>query len=123
MRIISPDIIKSPVDSIIVQFENSRDVEGMTGEWFRIEKLSDEGQWNEIPLDRTKMNPDGSLNVIFTAVGWIVFPDKPFQKTVNPWFYERDWHPGTYRIAKTFSYPPYPRSMPSDTVYVEFQIR
>lgn len=123
MRIISPDIIKSPVDSIIVQFENSRDVEGMTGEWFRIEKLSDEGQWNEIPLDRTKMNPDGSLNVIYTAVGWIVFPDKPFQKTVNPWFYERDWHPGTYRIAKTFSYPPYPRSMPSDTVYVEFQIR
>lgn len=123
MRIVSPTAIKSPVDSIVVELTNSRDIEGQTGEWFVIEKLSNEGKWEEIALDRTKANSDGSINMVFNAVAWIVFPDKPFQKTVNPWFYDRNWLPGTYRIAKTFSYPPYPRSTSSDTVYVEFQIR
>lgn len=123
MRIVSPTTIKSPVDSIVVELTNSRDIDGQTGEWFVIEKLSNEGKWEEIALDRTKANTDESLNIVFTAVAWIVFPDKPFQKTVNPWFYDRNWLPGTYRIAKTFLYPPYPRSTPSDTVYVEFQIR
>ena len=123
MRIISPDPVKTPVDSIVVELTNSRDIKGQTGEWFVIEKLSNEGKWEEIALDRTKANSDESLNIVFTAVAWIVFPDKPFQKTVNPCFYDRNWLPGTYRIAKTFSYPPYPRSTPSDTVYVEFQIR
>ena len=123
MRIVNPTAIKSPVDSIVVELTNSRDIEGQTGEWFVIEKLSNEGKWEEIALDRTKANSDGSINMVFNAVAWIVFPDKPFQKTVNPWFYDRNWIPGTYRIAKTFSYPPYPRSTPSDTVYVEFQIR
>lgn len=123
MRIISPATIQSPVDSIVVELTNSRDIEGQTGEWFAIEKLSGEGKWEEIALDSTKSNSDGSINVVFNAVAFIVFPDKPFQKTINPWFYDREWLPGTYRIAKTFSYPPYPRSTPSDTVYVEFQIR
>ena len=122
MRIVSPDPIKVPVDSIVVELTNSRDIEGYTGEWFRIDKLED-GRWIELPLDRSKANPDGSIGVIFTAVAWILFPDKPFQKTIDPWFYERDWKAGTYRIAKTFRYPPYPRATPSDTVYVEFQIR
>ncbi len=123
MKIVCPDHIKIPVDSIVVEFTNSRNVEGMTGEWFRIEKLSNEGLWSEIPLDRNRINPDGSISVIFNAIGWIVFPDKPFQITVNPWFYDRDWKAGKYRIVKTFSYPPYPRTVPSDTAYVEFQIR
>ncbi|MBD5308897.1 MAG: DUF218 domain-containing protein [Bacteroides sp.] len=123
MRIISPDPVKAPVDSIVVELINSRDIEGQTGEWFIIEKLSKEGKWEEIAFDRTNAASDESLNIVFTAVAWFVFPDKPFQKTVNPWFYDRTWLPGTYRIAKTFSYPPYPRSTPSDTVYVEFQIR
>lgn len=123
MRIVNPDPVKTPVDSIVVELINSRDIEGQTGEWFVIEKLSKEGKWEEIALDRTKAASDESLNIVFTAVAWFVFPDKPFQKTVNPWFYDRNWLPGTYRIAKTFSYPPYPRSTPSDTVYVEFQIR
>lgn len=123
MRIISPATIQSPVDSIVLELTNSRDIEGQTGEWFAIEKLSGEGKWEEIALDRTKSNSDGSINVVFNAVAFIVFPDKPFQKTINPWFYNREWLPGTYRIAKTFSYPPYPRLTPSDTVYVEFQIR
>ena len=122
MRIVSPDPIKVPVDSIVVELTNSRDIEGYSGEWFRIDKLVD-GRWIELPLDRSKANPDGSIGVIFTAVAWILFPDKPFQKTIDPWFYERDWKAGTYRIAKTFRYPPYPRATPSDTVYVEFQIR
>lgn len=123
MRIVSPTTIKSPVDSIVVELTNSREIEGQTGEWFVIEKLSDKGTWEEISWDRSKANSDGSINVIFNAVAWVVFPDKPFQKTVNPWFYDCNWLPGTYRIAKTFSYPPYPRTTPSDTVYVEFKIR
>ncbi|MBD5275329.1 MAG: hypothetical protein HDS37_04415 [Bacteroides sp.] len=122
MRIVSPYNIKAPVDSIVVELINSRDIEGHTGEWFRIDKLED-GQWKEIPLERSKANSDGSIAVIFNAVAWILFPDKPFYKTIDPWFYERDWKAGTYRIAKTFDYPPYPRTTPSDTVYVEFQIR
>ena len=123
MRIVTPDHIKAPVDSIVVELINNRDIEGQTGEWFVIEKLSKEGKWEEIALDRTKATSDESLNIVFTAIAWILFPDKPFHKTIDPWFYERDWKAGTYRIAKTFSFPPYPRSTPSDTVYVEFQIR
>ena len=121
MRIVSPYNIKAPVDSIIVELTNSRDIEGHTGEWFRIDKL-EAGHWKEIPLERSKVNSDGSIALIFNAVAWKLFPDKPFHKTINPWFYERDWKAGTYRIAKTFDYPPYPRTTPSDTVYVEFQI-
>lgn len=123
MRIISPATIKSPVDSIEVELINSRDVEGQTGEWFRIEKLSERGKWEKIPFDKTNPALTGPFGVVFNSLAWVVFPDKPFIKTVKPWFYDRDWQAGTYRIAKTFSYPPYPRSTPSDTVYVEFQIR
>ena len=122
MRIVNPYNIKAPVDSIVVELINSRDIEGQTGEWFRIDKLED-GQWKEIPLESSKVNSDGSIALMFNAVAWILFPDKPFYKTIDPWFYGRDWKAGTYRIAKTFDYPPYPRTTPSDTVYVEFQIR
>lgn len=122
MKIVAPDPIKVPVDSLVVEFTNSREVDGMTGEWFCIEKQSAEGSWQELPYDRTKENSDETLNIVFNAVGWIVFPDKPFRMTVNPWFYDRNWRPGTYRLVKTFSYPPYPIQK-SDTAYVEFQIR
>lgn len=124
MRIVEPDIIQSRIDSFIVEFSNTRKDEGLTGEWFRIEKKTDDGHWKKLPFDRKYENSDGeTLSIVFTAIGWIVRSDTPFRMTVKPWFYECNWTPGTYRLVKTFSYPPYPRTTPSDTAYVEFQIR
>ena len=42
--------------------------------------------------------------------------------TVKPWLYDLSDKSATYRLVKTFSYPPYPIQK-SDTAYVEFQIR
>lgn len=122
MRIVEPQIIKSGIDSLVVEFKNTRKDEGMTGEWFRIDKKASDGHWQELPYDRKYENADEELCVVFNAIGWIVRPDTPFRMTVKPWFYKSDWNPGTYRLAKTFSYPPYPIQK-SDTAYVEFQIR
>ena len=123
VRIVEPDIVKAGIDSLIVEFRNIRDIEGMTGEWFRIDKKSADGGGKELPYDRKYENADEELAVVFNAVGWIVRPDTTFRMTVKPWFYKYDWAPGTYRLAKTFSYPPYPRTEPSDTAFVEFQIK
>lgn len=122
MRIVEPQIIKSGIDSLVVEFKNTRKDEGMTGEWFRIDKKASDGHWQELPYDRKYENADEELCVVFNDIGWIVRPDTPFRMTVKPWFYKSDWNPGTYRLAKTFSYPPYPIQK-SDTAYVEFQIR
>ena len=122
MRIVEPQIIKSGIDSLVVEFKNTRKDEGMTGEWFRIDKKASDGHWQELSYDRKYENADEELCVVFNAIGWIVRPDTPFRMTVKPWFYKSDWNPGTYRLAKTFSYPPYPIQK-SDTAYVEFQIR
>lgn len=122
MRIVEPQIIKPGIDSLVVEFKNTRKDEGMTGEWFRIDKKASDGHWQELPYDRKYENADGEVCVVFNAIGWIVRPETQFQMTVKPWFYKSDWNPGTYRLAKTFSYPPYPIQK-SDTAYVEFQIR
>lgn len=121
MRIIEPDLIKTPIDSLVVEFRNTRKEEGMTGEFFKIDRLSDNGEWKELPLYRKY--EDGEIVTVFNAVGWIIFPDTSLRMTVKPWFYTREWNPGTYRLAKPFHYPPYPRTAPSDTAYVEFQIK
>lgn len=122
MRIVEPKIVKAGIDSLVVEFKNTRKDEGMTGEWFRIDKKAPDGHWQELPYDRKYENADGEVCVVFNAIGWIVRADTPFQMTIKPWFYKSDWNPGTYRLAKTFSYPPYPIQK-SDTAYVEFQIR
>lgn len=122
MRIAEPVAITPPLDSLIVEFTNSRDSAGLTGEWFRIEKLSGNGQWTELPFDRKYENKDGEIAIIFNAIGYPVSPGKPLRLTVKPWFYIKNWAPGTYRLVKTFSFPPYP-IVKSDTAYVEFQIR
>lgn len=121
MRIVEPKIVKAGIDSLIVEFRNTHNDEGMTGEWFRIDKKSPDGLWLELPYDRKHENADEELCVVFNAIGWIVRPDTPFQMTIKPWFYKSDWDPGTYRLVKTFSYPPYPIQK-SDTAYVEFQV-
>lgn len=122
MSIIYPGIIESPVDSILVEFKNDRNTEGMTGEWFKIEKLSNDGNWCELPHDKKFENSEGEVYVVFNSVGWIVKPENTLRLPIKPWFYEKDWKPGTYRIAKKYNYPPYP-IVCSDTAYVEFQIK
>lgn len=123
IRIIEPEIVRSGIDSLIVEFRNIRKDEGMTGEWFRIERKVADGHWQKLPYDRKYENADGDILVAFNDIGWIVRPDTPSRMTVKPWFYKCDWIPGAYRLAKTFSYPPYPRTAPSDTAFVEFQIK
>ncbi len=123
MSIVEPQIVKAGIDSLIVEFRNTRKDEGMTGEWFRIDRKAPDEHWHELPYDRRHENTDGELCIVFNAVGWIVRPDTPFRMTVKPWSYESDWKPGTYRLVKTFHYPPYPLKEPSDTAFVEFQIR
>lgn len=123
IKIVEPAIIKASVDSMIVEFTNTRKEEGMTEEWFKIEKLSSEGSWTEIQMNRKYENEHGEVSVMFNAVGWIVEPRNTLRLTVRPWFYKQDWQSGTYRLAKTFHYPPYPTKLKTDTAYVEFQIR
>lgn len=122
MKIVEPELIVNPVDSLVVEFTNSRMDDGMTGEYFKIERLEKAGNWQELPLDRKYENKDGEICVVFNAVGYLVFPDKPLTMTVKPWFYEKTWQPGKYRLAKTYHFPPYPIEK-SDTAYVEFEIR
>ena len=122
MEIVQQSQIVTSTDSLVVEFKNSREVDGMTGEWFKIERLHEDGNWMELPIDRKYENADEELHVVFSAVGYIVFPDKPMRMTVKPWFYKTDWTEGKYRLAKTFSFPPYPTEK-SDTAYVEFEIR
>lgn len=43
MRIVSPDPISSPVDSLVVEFTNNRDADMTTGEWYRIDTKSEGG--------------------------------------------------------------------------------
>ena len=123
IKIVEPEFINAPFDSLTVEFTNSRKEEGMTGEWFKIEKLSSGGIWEEMPIDRKYENEHGEVSVMFNAIGWIVEPRNTLRLTVRPWFYKQDRQSGTYRLAKTFHYPPYPTILKSDTAYVEFQIR
>lgn len=120
MKIISLCPPNGAVDSLVVEFNNGRDVEGLTGEIFKIEKLTDTGVWKEIPLDRKYA--DGSTGVMFNAIGYILPPESRRRFTVRPWFYDKEWASGMYRLSKGFSYPPYPREK-EDTAFVEFQIR
>lgn len=122
MRIVQPNQIESSTDSLVVEFTNSREVDGMTGEWFKIERLHEDGNWRELPFDRKYEDADEELHIVFSMVGYIVFPDKPMRMTVKPWFYKTDWKKGKYRLSKTFDFPPYPIEK-SDTAYVEFEIK
>lgn len=122
MRIVGPDPVKTPVDSLILEFTNNRDTELTTGEWYRIDIDSD-GGWRLAPYSEKYMEyKTKDIEVCFNAIGYPVKPDGSFQLTVKPWIYDLSDTSSTYRLVKTFSYPPYPIQK-SDTAYVEFQIR
>lgn len=122
LRIVSPEIAATPIDSFVVEFRNTRDIEGMTGEMFKIERLSQDGRWKEIAIDMKYTDTDSTVTIMFNSIGWLIFPDTTLQMTVKPWFYEHDWPQGCYRLSKPFHYPPYPKAK-SDTAYVEFVIK
>lgn len=123
MKIISPDPITIPIDSLAVEFTNGRDVEGMTGEWYRIEIQSEKGTWVPAPYSgKYRDFVAKGTEVCFNDIGYVVRPDGTFEMTVKPWIYDLRDKFAKYRLVKTFSYPPYPIQK-SDTAYVEFQIR
>ena len=122
MRIVGPDPVKTPVDSLILEFTNNRDTELTTGEWYRIDIDSD-GCWRLAPYSEKYMEyKTKGIEVCFNAIGYPVKPDGSFQLTVKPWIYDLSDTSSIYRLVKTFSYPPYPIQK-SDTAYVEFQVR
>jgi len=123
MRIVSPDPVKTPVDSLIVEFTNSRDAELTTGEWYRIDTKSHGGNWIQAPYSKKYLDLLAKgIEVCFNDIGYSLKPDGSFRMTVKPWLYDLSDKSATYRLVKTFSYPPYPIQK-SDTAYVEFQVR
>lgn len=122
MRIVSPYPIKVPVDSLVVEFTNRRDKEMTTGEFYRVDMKTDKG-WCQAPYSSKYMDYLAKdFAVCFNDIGYVVRPDSSYKMTVKPWIYDISDKAATYRIVKTFSYPPYPIEK-SDTAYVEFQIR
>ena len=123
MRIVGPNLVKTPVDSLVVEFANSRDADLTTGEWYRIDTKSDEGSWIQAPYSKKYLDLLArGTEVCFNDIGYSLKPDGSFRMTVKPWLYDLSDKSATYRLVKTFSYPPYPIQK-SDTAYVEFQIR
>lgn len=123
MSIISPKPIKSPIDSLIVEFANNRNIDMTTGEWYRIDRQSAKGNWTKAPYSGKYLNLLAKgTEVCFNDIGYVVRPDGTFKMTIKPWIYDLSDKSATYRLVKTFHYPPYPIQK-SDTAYVEFQIR
>lgn len=123
MRIVGPNLVKTPVDSLVVEFANSRDADLTTGEWYRIDTKSDEGSWIQAPYSKKYLDLLAKgTEVCFNDIGYSLKPDGSFRMTVKPWLYDLSDKSATYRLVKTFCYPPYPIQK-SDTAYVEFQIR
>lgn len=123
MSIVSPKPIKSPIDSLIVEFVNNRNIDMTTGEWYRIDIQSAERDWAQAPYSEKYLELTAKgTDVCFNDIGYVVRPDGTFKMTVKPWIYDLSDKSATYRLVKTFHYPPYPIQK-SDTAYVEFQIR
>lgn len=123
MKIVKPNPVRIPVDSLVVEFTNNRNENLTTGEWYMIEFLSDAGDWKQAPYSKRylELKAEGT-EICFNAIGYTIQPETSFQITEKPWFYDLSNKAATYRLVKTFSYPPYPIQK-SDTAYVEFQIK
>ena len=123
MSVVNLDMLKMPIDSIVVEMINDADEEATFGEWFRIEKYEN-GKWVDLQYnERTrKVLEDGGLVMAFNAIGYPVRPHAIRQHSNPTKAYNETLVPGRYRLSKTFHYPPYP-TLKSDTAYVEFEIR
>lgn len=123
MVVVNPDALKMPIDSIVVEMINNADEEATFGEWFRIEKYEND-KWVDLQYNERirKILEDGSLYMVFNAIGYPVRPHSIRQHSNPTKAYNETLVPGRYRLSKTFHYPPYP-TLKSDTAYVEFDIR
>lgn len=123
MSLISSKPIQCPIDSLIVEFTNNRNIDMTTGEWYRIDKQLAKGNWIQAPYSGKylELKANGT-DVCFNDIGYVVRPDGSFKMTIKPWIYDLSDKSATYRLVKTFHYPPYPIQK-SDTAYVEFLIR
>lgn len=123
LKIVSPRHITAPVDSIVIEFTNYRDEDLTTGEWYRIDEKLANGSWQQARYSKKykDLRAEGT-EVCFNDIGYVVRTNNSFKMTVKPWIYDLNDNSATYRLVKTFSYPPYPIQK-SDTAYVVFQIR
>ena len=123
MKIVNPDLIAIPVDSIVVEFTNSCNEDLTTGEWYRIDEKLPDGNWRQARYSKRYQDLKAKgTEVCFNDIGYSLRPNGSFKMTVKPWIYDLSDKSASYRLVKTFSYPPYPIQK-SDTAYVEFQIR
>lgn len=121
MTVVNPDLLKVPVDSIVVKMWNNSDKEAMFGEWYRLERL-DGDKWLEVLSNASLENQNGErLAIVFSAVGYILPPHESRKYANHTSMYNENITSGRYRLIKTFRYPPYPNEK-SDTAYVEFEI-
>lgn len=121
LRLTNPEDVCPPLDSIHAEFVNLSDREGIWGEWFELQALTGD-RWKEVEWDDRYRNADGSINVVFNAIAYILKPHSSNEHIIRPWFYRKDLAPGRYRLAKTFHISPYSHPIQSDTAYVEFEI-
>lgn len=122
MKIVEPEIIQSPVKSIVVELCNERNIEGGTGDWYSIQRLYEDRVWKELPLDRKYHDPEKPMAVVWFMSLAILSPHECRKMSLSPYIYDPNIESGIYRIAKTFSFPS-TSSEKEDTVYVEFEIR
>jgi len=122
MNIVSLDPIKVPVDSLVVQFTSNGEKDLTTGEWYRIDKRSADGCWQKAPYSQKYLDfQSEGVEVCFNDIGYSIRPHGSFRIIVRPWIYDLGDKTSTYRLVKTFSFPPYPIGK-SDTAFVEFKI-
>lgn len=122
VKIINPTVACTPLDSIVVEFVNHRDMMGTTGEWFRIDQLTKEGKWQQAPYSKKFLELLAqNIDICFNGLGYGVSSGETLNMTYKPWFYDLEV-PGRYRLVTTYNYPPYP-NLRSDTAYVEFELR
>lgn len=122
MTVMNLDILKEPVDSIVVEIKNTSDKEATFGEWYRLERM-EEDTWMKVPYnDRIrKLIEEDGVEMVFNDLGYIIPPHESRTYSNPTKAYNEKIIPGRYRLSKTFHYPPYPIEK-SDTAYVEFEI-
>ena len=123
IKIVSPDPVKTPVDSLVVEFTNHRNADMTTGEWYIIEIKTADGHWRRAPYSKkyNDLRAKG-IEVCFNDIGYAVRPNASLKLTVKPWLYDLSDQSATYRLVKTYSYPPHPIQK-TDTAYLEFKLR
>ncbi len=121
MHIGNPEELTVPLDSLVLELTNKSDKEAIYGDWFEIQKRGDDNVWREVTYDEKYRDKDGYINIVFTAIAYIIPPHATREKVEKPWMYGNNIDKGVYRIAKTFWIGEYANR--HDTAYVEFELQ